>query len=352
MRVCLAGNDHSWRVVQSRKNQGLNLREMVDQLRAGHPYRLVSYVDARTLSDPGIQLSALVDNPRDLVMDSGLYSFMFGARKNEIPTTYEAYRDYTRRYLDDMAKWGVDCFVVEADTHYLLGMDATLRLREEFAPLGSRAIYVWHRPEGFDGLVKLAQERDYISFGIPELRMLASGGKSVAGSSKMAARMCNDLLKRVHDACAGHPPRVHLLGCTVEVMMETQLAWSCDSTTWLESIRYGKGRIWTVNGIENAAIRSEKFLRFRKLAMDAFPKAVDFANAQANPDYYLAGLACAYAYSLYQKWLDARYSPTPMRGDQLPEGPYGGRETEVGGDRKGRRSRRGRTQSVESQRSE
>lgn len=334
MRIHLAGNDHVWRVVQSKKVDEMRihfadtppLQRMILSLMAGHPYRLVSYFYAKDLPDPKNQLASLVDNPRDLVMDSGLFSFMFGAEQGTMPATYEAYRDYTRRYLDDLANWGVDCHLVEADTQRLLGMDATLRLREEFKPLGSRVMYVWHRPEGFDGLIKLAREHDYICLSIPELRMLASGGKSSLGQSGTVERLCNDLIKKVYDACGDSPPRIHLLGCTVERMMETRFAWSCDSTSWLAGIRFGQGRIWTHNGLEAAGIRSEKFVKFVELAVKAHPEAAAFARSQNNVEYYLNCLACAHAYSLYQKWLDARYSPIPMRGDALPEGPIYGRE--------------------------
>jgi len=323
-------------------------------LMAGHPYRLVSYFYLRKMRDPGATMRAVVHAPSDLIVDSGLYSFMFGSEQGKMPATYEAYRDYTLRYLEDMDKWGFPCFIVEADTHRLLGMDATHRLRELFKPLGSRVMYVWHRPEGLDGLIKLAKEKDYIGIGFPELRLIASGGGSTAGHSEKVNRMCMDLLKRVHEACGDKPPRIHLLGCTIERMMETRLAWSCDSTSWLSGIRFGQVRIWTHTGFESVGIRSPKFLKFRQLAMDTFPLAVDYANKQSNPEYYLACLACAHTYSLYQKWLDSRYSPVPMRGDALPEGPINGRETKQGTASVGRTKdpshRRDRTQPVEPKR--
>jgi hypothetical protein len=330
MRICLAGNDHVWRLVQSEKMRvhladtmkGNTPQKLILAMMAGHPYRLVSYFYARALPDPGPQLRQLVGGQdRNLVMDSGLYSFMFGSEQGKMPTTYEAYRDYTRRYLDDIDKWGVDCFLVEADTQRLLGMEATLRLREEFKSLGSRVMYVWHQPEGLDGLVKLAQEKDYICLSIPELRMIASGGKTAMGHPAKVSSLCNDLLRRVHKACGDSPPRIHLLGCTVMDMMETQLAWSCDSTSWLSGIRFGNGVIWTPEGLQSCGVRSPRFERFKQMACDAHPLAVDYARQQSNPDYYLNCLACAHAYALYQRHLDASYSAVQMRGDALPEGP-------------------------------
>ena len=326
MRVHLAGEDPTMNIIRSKKMRmhladTPPLQRLLLSLMAGHRYRLVSYFYVRSLPDPGAQLRELVDDPRDLIIDSGLFSFMFGAEQGTMPATYEAYRDYTRKYLDDMADWGLDCYLVEADTQRLLGMEATFKLREEFKDLGSRCMYVWHQPEGLDGLEKLARERDYICLSIPELRMIASGGSTV-GQSKQVAHMATDLLRRVHNACDGKPPRVHLLGCTVTEMMETPLAWSCDSTSWLSGIRFGNGMIWTARkGLESAGIRSARFARYRELAMDAFPDAVDFARKQDNADYYLNCLACAHAYATYQRTLDSSYTPRPMRGDTLPGGP-------------------------------
>lgn len=330
MRICLAGNDHVWRIAQSAAmrihlaNNRAPSKDVILGLMAQHPYRLVSYFYAKDLADPGNQLRRLVSNDRDMVMDSGLYSFMFGSEQGKMPSTYEAYRDYTRRYLDDLDKWGVDCFLVEADTQRLLGMEATLRLREEFAPLGSRVMYVWHYPEGFDGLVKLAQEKDYICLSIPELRMIASGGKSAMGHPAKVGSLCTDLLRRVHKACGDRPPRIHLLGCTVMEMIETRLAWSCDSTSWLSGIRFGNGVIWTPSGLQSCGVRSPRFRKFMELACDAHPLAVEYARQQTNPDYYLSCLTCAHAYALYQRHLDASYSAVPMRGDALPGGPLHG----------------------------
>lgn len=157
--------------------------------------------------------------------------------------------------------------------------------------------------------------------GDPELRHIASGGTTV-GQPKIVNRMCNDLIRRVHKACGDKPPRIHLLGCTVQGLMETSLAWSCDSTSWLSGIRFGNGYIWTNRkGLEAVGVRSPRFQRFREQACDMHPDAADFARKQNNPDYYLNCLACAHAYALYQRWLDSRYSSVKMRGDALPGGP-------------------------------
>lgn len=332
MRICLAGQDHVLALLAKRDfvdemkihfaDARVVSRTKLLTLMACHPYRLASYYYLKDMRDPKTTLQALVERPEDLIVDSGLFSLMFGSEQGTMPATYEAYRDYTLRYIDRMQEWCPGCTIVEADTHKLLGMEATERLREEFAPLGSQVMYVWHYEEGLDGLVDLAKRFDYIGIGLPELRLISNKGQSGVQHAGIVNRMAMDLLRRVHSACGDRPPRIHLLGCTVKELMATSLAWSCDSTSWLSGIRFGKGHIWTADtGLHQVGIRSARFQRFREQAMDAYPQAVDFARQQKNPDYYLNCMACAYAYALYQGWLDSRYSPKPARGDALPGGP-------------------------------
>lgn len=286
--------------------------------RVGHTYYLVSYWYAKK----GIRTreQALGADPRNVIMDSGLFSLMFGSEKGTIPSTLDAYERYTTQYLEDLAAWKFGGYVVEADVHKLLGMDAVHRLRRHFTPLGDRVIYVWHREEGLDGLLKLAEERSYIAISVPEIRSIVSGGGSVTASSDVVQVRVFDLLRRIHAHCKTRgilPPRIHLLGCTVASMMQTRLAWSCDSTSWLAGIQYGRGFIWNPQGrFEGAAIRSDAFLRWRAECEAMFPSSAEYARASQNPEYYLNIMACAAAFREYQGWLDARFQHVPMRGDE------------------------------------
>ncbi len=233
-----------------------------DQFPEFQPYWLMSYLYLKTNPNSLSWLKSMAaDNDRNLIIDSGLYSYMFGSEQGKIPATYEAYLDYVKRYLDDVAGWGLDYHVVEADTQRLLGLESTKRLREEFKPLGSRCMYVWHQPDGIDGLIELAKQVDYMAIGLPELRMIATGQTKGAASS-LVKRMCNDLLRRVHEACPKKPPRIHLHPATVARMPPSK-----------------------------------------------------------DSEYYLNTMTSAYAFSLYQNWLDSRYSAKPARGDALPGGP-------------------------------
>lgn len=268
-----------------------------------HPNILISYLvfrGKRTL-DPGLRA---MFEPERMILDSGLFSFMFGALRGQIPETFDAYRDFTRRYLDDVARIGWPGIVVEADVHKLLGMEALYRLREEFAPLGDRVMYVWHQPEGIDGLRELARARSYIALSIPELR-IQFGGTHRRGTDSYKRAMWA-LLREAHAACKV-PPRIHLLGCTVPELMQTPLAWSCDSTSWLSASIYGTPT-WVYRGHGELVSRTRKddpeWLAFR---------AAVAARTATPAGYQQTMIACADAFAQYQRWLDTRFNPGVVR---------------------------------------
>lgn len=286
---------------------------------AGHPYRLFSYFYIAQMKRPEI-VTELWDGD-STIMDSGLFSFMFGSEQGKMPETLEAYDAYTQKYIQDLKAWNYKGWFVESDTHKLLGMPATFELRKHFKEYEDRTIFVWHQPEGLDGLEKLALRYDYIAISIPELRII-SGNGIVGGGSNKVPRMANDLLKRIHSVCkrkGKKPPKVHLLGCTVEQMMQTTLAYSCDSTSWLSGVRFGNGYIWNPkDGLMSAGLRSEAFIRYRNATKEKYPLAVEYAQTQKNPEYYFDTMTCAHAFGQYQRWLDSKYTCVTTRGKQCP----------------------------------
>jgi len=273
---------------------------------AGHPWRLVSFMDLQA----SMREVEAVEDPESMIVDSGLFALMFGAKRGSMPATFEAYRDYTRKYLDTLDRAQYRGLLVECDTHKLLGMDATFRLREEFAALGDRVIYTWHAPEGIEGLVELARTRSYIALSVPELRVFF-GGTFGTGSRQQVAAVWG-LLRKIHDACSAGPPRIHLLGCTAPSMMQTELAWSCDSTSWLSGVRYGKAWVYEGNGkLVMRLIRSPEFARWKAACAARFTP--ELAELASRTSYAHDELACAMAYADYQSWLDTRFSARSVR---------------------------------------
>lgn len=170
-------------------------------------------------------------------------------------------------------------------------------------------------PDGMDGLLRLAERASYIGIGFPELRFLASGGNLTA-SPKLVLRMANDLILRIHKHCRAKglvAPKIHLLGCTSPVAMETRLAYSCDSTSWLSGARFGTIQTWSPSkGIKSASIRSAAGRAAMEETARKFPLMVEAHKGLRAPAYYITCAASALAFARYQAFLDSTY---PYAGD-------------------------------------
>lgn len=273
----------------------------------GHPWALISYLDLEG-SNFNRKLLGRVERG-SMIVDSGLFSFMFGTRQGEIPATFEAYRDFTRRYLDDLDSVGYTGLLVEADTQKLLGLDATMRLREEFESISNRVIYVWHAPETIAGLEVLAKTRSYIALSVPEIRLI-SGGTFSTGSTTAVWK----LLSHINKVCGDDYPRIHLLGCTQCDLMETPLAWSCDSTSWLSGVRYGQTfRYDGGNRLVSDPNNAPASVRWQQRALKRYGDQLPVISGGADQNYVASLIANATAFADYQRWLDAHVEPKKVR---------------------------------------
>ncbi|MBX9885284.1 MAG: hypothetical protein K2X68_09955, partial [Novosphingobium sp.] len=278
-----------------------------------HPYRLLSYL--RVFKEQRAKewietITAACGHPENIIMDSGAFTLQFGGMKGfNIEPTYDAYAKFTEQYLADLERWDFKGIVIEMDVQRLLGVADTEKLRRMFSHLGPRVMYVWHQPDGPDGMDELARRYDFVSFSFMELNVI-SGTKhkqAAKGNLALTRRMSADLLKRIHGADPKRkPPRVHLLGCTQRALLESRHAWSGDSSAWLQASRYGKGMLFEPErGIITVHVRSRKFERWRSMAMSRMPEfeAHVMADPAITPDLktvYLNAAACAYAYTAQQ----------------------------------------------------
>lgn len=191
-----------------------------------YPYRLASYHYCSKLPEHDrARLFDLLDDGAETIMDSGLFTFLFGAGKDQ-KRTVEDLRRYAAKYLADLRAWGWKGEIVECDAQALIGVEATEALREEFfRPSEFRTIYVWHTPDGIDGLTRLAATAARIALSIPELR------------KKVGANCGPQVLALLRHVRTAGPASVHLLGCTSPAMMAFP-AETCDSSSWTYGYRY------------------------------------------------------------------------------------------------------------------
>jgi len=243
MRIFLAGADHD---IYSR---------LLHELK--YPHRLCSYYYLSTDSARQTVLDHAAAGG-EWIMDSGLFTLMFGADKGKL-TTFEHYRDYALRYVEAMHDWGWKHAIVECDVQKVLGVEETFRLREEILDKsGFEVIYVWHIPEGEDGLRKLAATRKRIALSVPELRAVLGNGSYRGGSLVKKA-----LIKLLRICRESGPAQVHLLGCTESELLRLP-ADTADSTSWEAISRWGNGYVLKDGSLQGVSGYSPKYKAWAK----------------------------------------------------------------------------------------
>lgn len=183
---------------------------------------------------------------KNVIMDSGLFTLMFGAGKNKTFT------------LDDLIKWqdttanfvnqnGLNCMCVEIDCQKLLGVKEAWFLRERMKKVmpHNRHINVWHLEDGRKGLDRLIEYSDYIAISVPELRIHRRGRHG-----KVTIQLANYIKNKKPEI------DIHLLGCTeIKILEQTRFCTSSDSTAWLKANKHGtiyhNKKVYHVNHISD-----------------------------------------------------------------------------------------------------
>lgn len=279
-----------------------------------YPHRLLSYFQLRSsASDAKVSLKLACDQSPscDWILDSGLFSFMFGSSKGVL-RTYEDYKRYAETYLEDVLRWDYPHRLVECDVQRVLGVAECERLRDEvFRPSGLPVIYVWHAPEGPEGLRRLAAREKHIALSIPELRMISEQ----AGPPK---RVLIELFRIIRSS--GGNPSVHLLGNTEMALMGLP-GDSCDSSSWIASGKYGDGQMFCFDSrtLRKVSIYSPKWRAWQAYCEAQHPEA--FANIHrtwpepARYQYYAVVACNAISYLFF---MEARYGQS-QRAELRPD---------------------------------
>jgi hypothetical protein len=159
------------------------------------------------------------------ILDSGLFTLMFGALKGKkdesyINKWYECLTDYVlnENYQGTM---------VEVDCQKVLGIEKAWEYREKMKQkVPNRIINVFHFEDGQKGLDRLIEFSDYIALSVPELRFIKK----------------KEYLYRLANYVKNKKPSIdiHLLGFTEKTNLDKfKFCSSCDSSSWISGVRYG-----------------------------------------------------------------------------------------------------------------
>lgn len=175
---------------------------------------------------------------RHTIMDSGIYSLMFGAGKEfaRSKMSFEFMQKWQDALIDFTETSRYEGTIVDVDCQKILGVKEAWKLRKILRDrLPNEQINVFHVEDGRNGLKKLIDFSDYIGIGIPEWRRL-----------KKIQNLETHIISLVRDIKRQKPRiKIHLLGCTqFSILRPLRFCESCDSTAWQVVNKYGTAKIY------------------------------------------------------------------------------------------------------------
>lgn len=225
---------------------------------------------------------------RHCIMDSGLFTLMFGSEKGEKSESFLSF--WTDKILKFMEVSNYTGTYVEVDCQKVLGVEQAWKYRQYMKENSkNRQINVFHFEDGQKGLDRLIEYSDYIALSIPELRLLKK----------------KDYTYRLANYIKNKKPEIdiHLLGCT-EYKMLKQLSFcsSSDSTSWLACQIYGQLSLDTKRPTKN--LDKVKIINRYKEKIESFTKYRGVNKITDTTYFYAASsiLQCEYLKNKYERF--------------------------------------------------
>lgn len=225
---------------------------------------------------------------KHVIMDSGLFTLMFGACKDVKPDEkfIRRYKDAICNFINENKLYTLTC--VECDCQKLLGTSLAWELRQQMRQqIPNRIINVFHFEDGKRGLDSLIDYAEYIAISVPELRIVKP-------------KTYKEDVYRIASYIKNKKPSIdiHLLGGTErEMLRRCKFCTSADSTTWQQVNRYGG-----ILGHRTAEIKSSKLKQsedhikelLRELKIEPTKKRVQYYY-----NFWLAGHLLKSEYTKY-----------------------------------------------------
>lgn len=165
-----------------------------------------------------------------VIMDSGLFTLMFGAGKGKCDETF--LQTWLLKLVEFVKETGFKGSCVEVDCQKILSPDIAWEFRKEMKRLlpDNRIINVFHLEDGQDGLDRLIDFSNYIAISVPELRIHKR--RTYKKDVSYLTRYIKQRKPNID---------IHLLGCTESDMLKDNcFCTSADSTTWSAIVRWPK----------------------------------------------------------------------------------------------------------------
>lgn len=229
-------------------------------------------------------LKSQIGDTRHMIMDSGLFTLMFGSQKGRRDEKFMTI--WMEKLCEFVISQNIKATCVETDCQKILGVDAAWRLRKRMKGIlkNNRIINVFHLEDGARGLDRLIEYSEYIAISVPELRIRFGLGKEYQNAT---IRFANYIKNKKPDI------DIHLLGCTtMDLLKSCKFCTSSDSTSWMGFVRYGSNKFGSESKQRNiSSIRAE---RMNEMLPEMQRR---FANRGINESESVAKYAVAYSIS-------------------------------------------------------
>ena len=203
---------------------------------------------------------------KHVIMDSGLFTLMFGAAKGRKDEKFIT--KWMTELVGFVKESGFKGTCVEVDCQKVLSPEIAWKLRRKLGKMlpDNRVINVFHLEDGKKGLDRLIDYSDYIALSVPEFRI-------------HRPRIYKKDVKSITRYIKNKKPAIdiHLLGCTDnEMLQDNRFCTSADSTSWSAIVRWpqiplvlnGKRIVKHVSQIND----EELVKRYRDMIMDISKK--------------------------------------------------------------------------------
>ena len=217
IKVHFAGSDYQDSVIDSLVLAGVNYRL----------FTVYPAIAGKNMGDNFVDRSGVVKRQQNtfkhVIMDSGLFTLMFGGQKKQ-KQTRQSLTEWQDKTFEFIRQNGYAGTVVEIDCQKVLGVDDAWYFRERMRnKVKNRAINVFHYEDGKNGLDRLIEFTDYIAISVPEWRILRP-------------KTFKDNVHRLADYIKNKKPSmdIHLLGCTDKKMLRenSSICATADSSSW------------------------------------------------------------------------------------------------------------------------